>query len=110
MSTEGTACKHNRKERSQLCWASQVAQWSQVQSLGQEDPLKWQPTPVFLPGESPWTEEPGGGHSVSKTEQVSMHSYVILMLKLPWKTAFKKKTKLQNQPRTEKLYHHLVSM
>ena len=30
-----------------------------VQSL--EDPLEraWQPTPVFLPGESPWTEEPG---------------------------------------------------
>ena len=21
---------------------------------------KWQPTPVFLPGEFPWTEEPGG--------------------------------------------------
>jgi len=21
---------------------------------------KWQPTPVFLPGESPWIEEPGG--------------------------------------------------
>ena len=21
----------------------------------------WQPTPVFLPGDSPWTEEPGGG-------------------------------------------------
>ena len=21
---------------------------------------KWQPTPVFLPGEIPWTEEPGG--------------------------------------------------
>ena len=20
----------------------------------------WQPTPVFLPGESPWTEQPGG--------------------------------------------------
>ena len=20
----------------------------------------WQPTPVFLPGEFPWTEEPGG--------------------------------------------------
>ena len=20
----------------------------------------WQPTPIFLPGESPWTEEPGG--------------------------------------------------
>ena len=33
-----------------------------VQSLGQEDPWRraWQPPPVFLPGESPWTEEPGG--------------------------------------------------
>ena len=53
-------------------WASLVAQtvknlpamretW--IQSSGWEDPLKegkWQPTPVFLPGESPWTEEPGG--------------------------------------------------
>ena len=25
---------------------------------------KWQPTPVFLPGESPWTEEPGGLQSM----------------------------------------------
>ena len=25
---------------------------------------KWQPTPEFLPGESPWTEEPGGLQSV----------------------------------------------
>ena len=24
----------------------------------------WQPIPVFLPGESPWTEEPGGLQSV----------------------------------------------
>ena len=24
----------------------------------------WQPTPVFLPGESPWTEEPGGLQSM----------------------------------------------
>ena len=23
----------------------------------------WEPTPVFLPGESPWTEEPSGLHS-----------------------------------------------
>ena len=32
---------------------------TQVQSLDWEDPLEgraWQPTPVFLPGESPWTE------------------------------------------------------
>ena len=25
---------------------------------------KWQPTPVFLPGESSWTEEPGGLQSM----------------------------------------------
>ena len=33
-----------------------------VPSLGWEDPLgrAWQPTPVFLPGEFPWSEEPGG--------------------------------------------------
>ena len=40
----------------QYPWASLVAQivgkipWRRT----------WQPTPVFLPGESPWTEEPGG--------------------------------------------------
>ena len=37
---------------------------------------KWQPTPVFLPGESPWTEEPGRlqlrGHKESdRTECLS---------------------------------------
>ena len=33
---------------------------------GWGDPLEkaWQPTPVFLPGESPWTEEPGGLQSI----------------------------------------------
>ena len=35
-----------------------------VPSLGWEDPLKKRKeqllTPVFLPGKSPWTEEPGG--------------------------------------------------
>ena len=42
-----------------------------VWSLGQEDPQRrgWQPTPLFLPGESPWTEDPGrlqstGSHRV----------------------------------------------
>ena len=36
-------------------------------SLGWGDPLRrraWQPGPVFLPGESPWTEEPGGLQSM----------------------------------------------
>ena len=40
----------------------QETEKTQVPSLGQEDPLEgdMQPTPVFLPGESAWTEEPGG--------------------------------------------------
>ena len=29
----------------------------------------WQPTPVFLPGESPWTEEPGGLQSMGSQSQ-----------------------------------------
>ena len=28
----------------------------------------WQPTPVFLPGESPWTEEPGRLQSIGCKE------------------------------------------
>ena len=37
-----------------------------VQPLGWEDPLEegMQPTQVFWPGESPWTEEPGGLQSL----------------------------------------------
>ena len=37
-----------------------------VQSLGWEDHWRreWLPTSVFLPGESPWAEEPGGLQSM----------------------------------------------
>ena len=37
-----------------------------VQALGWEDPPEeaWQHTPVFFPGESPQTEEPGGLQSM----------------------------------------------
>ena len=42
-------------------WKMQV--WKM---LGWEDPLQeaWQFTPVFLPGESPWTEGPGRLQSI----------------------------------------------
>ena len=35
----------------------------------------WQPTPVFLPGESPWTEKPGGLESMGLQSwtRLSMH-------------------------------------
>ena len=42
-----------------------IMQEPRVQSLGWEDLLeKGLPMPVFLPGESPWTEEPGGLQSM----------------------------------------------
>ena len=54
-----------------LIWASLMAQTgknlpatreTQARSLGWEIPWRRarQPTPVFLPGEYTWTEEPGG--------------------------------------------------
>ena len=60
----------------QCSWASLVAQTiknlpavqqTSVRSLGWEDPLEegMATTPVFLPGESPWTEEPGGLQSMA---------------------------------------------
>ena len=41
-----------------------------VISLGREVPWrrKWQPTPVFLPGESPWTEPDGRQYMTSQSD------------------------------------------
>ena len=36
--------------------------------------MAWQPTPVFLPGESPWTEEPGKLQSMGS--QTVRHDWV----------------------------------
>ena len=42
----------------------------------------WQPTPVFLPGESPWTEEHGGLQSIASkrvcTTEVTEHEQAFL--------------------------------
>ena len=39
----------------------------------------WQPTPVFFPGESPWTEKPGGLQSIGSQEsgmtEPAMHAW-----------------------------------
>ena len=47
----------------------------------------WQPTPVFLPGESPWTEGPGGLQSMRSQRDrrgwVIKHSTVVE--KIPWR-------------------------
>ena len=67
--------KANNIRKGYFYWASLLAQMIKnlpamyktwVQSLGWEDPLEeaGQPTLVFLPGESLWTEEPGGLQSM----------------------------------------------
>ena len=45
-----------------------------VRSLGWEDPWRreWRPTPVFFPGESSWTEEPGGLQSMGLQSQTQL--------------------------------------
>ena len=50
----------------------------QVWSLGQEDPLEeWilQPSLVFLPGEIPWTEEPGRLQSTESQSQTQLSKW-----------------------------------
>ena len=55
----------------QVFWASSVKSHLQCGRPGfnpwvRKTPLRraWQPTPLFFPGESPWTEEPGGLQSI----------------------------------------------
>ena len=55
----------------------------------------WHPTPVFLPGESPWTEEPGRLHgstyavAKSQTQLSNIHFhftfYIFYLLSKEWK-------------------------
>ena len=40
--------------------ACNVGGLGSIPGLGRSWEEAWQPTPVFLPGESPWTEEAGG--------------------------------------------------
>ena len=47
---------------------------------------KWQPTPVFLPGESPWTQEPGRLQSISHFSSAQSLSCVQLFV-TPWPAA-----------------------
>ena len=54
-------------------WEAEKLVWHSRQDGGgrgaEEDLLEiWQPTPVFLPGRIPWTEEPGGLQSLGRTE------------------------------------------
>ena len=59
---------------------------------------KWQPTPVFLPGESPWMEEPGGLQSMG-SQRVG-HD---------WMTSFTHSLKHWWNPCKNHLVSHLVS-
>ena len=66
-----TTCQCRRQKRHELDpWVEKIP-WRRA----------WQPTPVFLPGESPWTGEPGGlqAHRVTKgwtqLKRLSTHTY-----------------------------------
>ena len=56
---------------------------TQVQSLGQEDPLrrKWQPTPVFLPAEFHGQRSPLGYSPCSHKELSDCHVHISFSLK-----------------------------
>ena len=65
--------------------AMQEPQKTQVQSLGQEDPLEEGIAnhSIFLPGEIPWTEEPGrlqsiGLQSQTQLKLLSIHAIILL--------------------------------
>ena len=66
-----------------------------IQSLGHDWRKVWQPTPVFFPGKSPWTEEP---HSPlvakSRTQLKQLSTYALIVMwaeknhKLIWAAIF----------------------
>ena len=100
--------KHLFKQLLNTRQASQVAQWVKtppvtqetwVRSLGWEDSWRRarQPTPVFLPGESPWTEEPGGlqskgSQSQTRLKQLSAHTNTRHCTR-PWRYSLNKTDK-----------------
>ena len=47
-----------------ICLKNYIALENAFVNLTQLYLIAWQPTPVFLPGESPWTEEPAGLQSM----------------------------------------------
>ena len=63
--------------------AMQGLQKMGVQSWGWKIPWrrKWQPTSVFLPGQSSWTEEPGGLQSMGSQESdTAEHRHTLKIL------------------------------
>ena len=54
--------------------ATQEPQETRVRSLSREDPLEERAATdsMFLPGESPWTEEPGGLQSLGSQSQTRL--------------------------------------
>ena len=46
----------------------------------------WQPTPVFLPGESPWTEEPGGLQSMGPQSRTRLSNQAQHRIRKPIET------------------------
>jgi len=49
---------------------------------------RWYPTPIFLPGESPWTEEPGRLQSMGSQRvwlnRVTRHTHTVILRGMKW--------------------------
>ena len=58
-----------------------------VRSLGRSSGggHAWQPTPVFLPGESPWTKDPGGPWGCKELDMTERLSLSLSKMLAPWK-------------------------
>ena len=89
-----------------------------VQSLSWENPCRraWQPTPVFLPGESPWTEEPGGlqskrGRTESDmTEQLSTQTPAYITNCLQWPQTLHVSSRVHNLSKDLASLHEFISV
>ena len=75
--------------------ACNVGDLGSIPELGISPEKAWQPSPVFLPGKSPWTEEPGGLQSVGSqrvghdwaTKHINKETYRHILYKSREETA-----------------------
>ena len=84
-SSKKPICQHKRQKRCPLDpWLGKIS-----------CRRAWQPTPVFLPGESPWTEEPGGLLAKSSKES-DVNLYLLARISPLYKAWKWRRTKEQN--------------
>ena len=78
-----------------------------IPGLGRFPRRKWQPTPVFLPGESSWTEEPGGlqskGSSWTWLSNSHFHFHVYKSFSITLDKGLRKNIKKKEMDKSENI-------